>query len=136
MRDAQERLRTSARTENPLKTRRAVDVARQMIPSGIRVEEGPSSSAMSRSYRNYKSSVILANNKNKIYKYFKARKEIGDDMLDSPNIQIPPQLREKVIFFDMVESGETMLVFCSAFGRRILEEYGNNICIDGTFKVN
>lgn len=66
---------------------------------------------------------------------FKARKEAGDDMPDSLNITIPPQLNDRVMFFDMVNN-ETMLVFCSHFGKTLLEERGSDLCIDGTFKVD
>lgn len=58
MRDAQNYLRSSAQAENPLKTLRAVDLARQQIPTGVRVEDAPSDSSMARSYRNYVSEVL------------------------------------------------------------------------------
>uniref|UniRef100_A0A915N3X4 MULE transposase domain-containing protein n=1 Tax=Meloidogyne javanica TaxID=6303 RepID=A0A915N3X4_MELJA len=94
VRDAKNTLRNMAVSENPQKTRRAVDIARHQIPS---------------------------------------REQAGDYLLDASTISIPDNLKEKVVFFDMVEH-DTMLVFCSSFGKQILVDYGKNICIDGTFK--
>ena len=38
-----------------------------------------------------------------------------------------------MIFFDLVGHG-TMLVFCSSFGMQMLADFGDHVCIDGTFK--
>ena len=62
----------------------------------------------------------------------KARREFGDHLLDGPTIGIPDQFKEKVIFFDLV-GHDAMLVFCS-FGMQMLADFGDHVCIDGTFK--
>uniref|UniRef100_A0A914I4G4 FLYWCH-type domain-containing protein n=1 Tax=Globodera rostochiensis TaxID=31243 RepID=A0A914I4G4_GLORO len=53
VRDAQNYLRLAAQAEQPHNTRRAVDMARQQMPTGICAQNAPSSSTMARAYRNY-----------------------------------------------------------------------------------
>ena len=64
-------------------------------------------------------------------------KEVGDvalDALPTTNIVIPEQLQNMVICNEIIAE-QRMIVFCSAFGLDMLQNYRENISIDGTFEV-
>lgn len=114
-----------AKQDNPVATRTAVSAVRKTIPEEVRTTNPKETSVggYSREYRRYQQI---------------ARRTDGDDLLDAENaddIIIPNNLQEMCIF-DGHQNGDRMLVFLSGFGRQLLRQYGENICIDGTFKAN
>lgn len=115
-------LKSAAQSQNPPKTRQAVDLARSRIPSPVRAVDATASSSMGRTYRRQ----VQA-----------ARGDDGNDLLDVQNandIVIPNRL-DYIMFHDNVFHGSRMLVFCSPFGQELIRTRGDNIGIDGTFKV-
>lgn len=124
IRDAQMQLRRLASSQNPPPTRTAVSDVRKNIHEAVRANElTPSSSAMGRQYRRFTQNERL---------------EAGDELLNAPNIDeivIPARL-ENLVLFDGHVNNKRLFVFCSNFGRDLLtSDDGNNISIDGTFKV-
>ncbi|KAI3416403.1 hypothetical protein GPALN_005935 [Globodera pallida] len=82
VRDAQNYLRLAAQAEQPHNTRRAVDMARQQMPTGVCAQNAPSSSTMARAYRNYiaksKKPTMPKQTSKKSKKPAKARKAQGN----------------------------------------------------------
>jgi hypothetical protein len=84
------------------------------------VTTGPSTSASSRAYSRYSSLN---------------RQEEGDDLLDKINvgkIEIPETLAARVLF-DGYIGNSRMFVFASDFAIGLLQEFGSEIAVDGTF---
>lgn len=123
MRVARIQLKQSAREQNPLKTRRAVDIVRENIPEEIRtLHPETSTSSMGRVYRG---------------NVAKSRAVAGDDVLDAPNVNdiVIPNRLDNFLFIDHILNNSRMLVFISPFAQNLLQTQGTNAAIDGTFKV-
>lgn len=111
---------TEAASQNPLSARKAVDAARSMIPPDVRTQATP----VAGQARTYRSHIA------------KSKAEAGDDLLDleANDIVIQPRLAN-IVLFDGLVNNQRMIVFVSPLGRDMIRDYGDNVGIDGTFKV-
>jgi hypothetical protein len=61
--------------------------------------------------------------------------DTGLDAIATSDIIIPPELADRVLSDEMVD-GSRIIIFCSAFGIGVLQNFGNEVAVDGTFSVN
>lgn len=116
-RDAQMKLKQAA-TQGAPPTRNILDDVRSDMPENVLTKPGNSRAAMGRSYCRYVQ---------------REKADQGDALLDAGVIPIDIQ---PITVFDGQINGTRAIIFMSQFGSSLLERYGQNVVMDGTFKVN
>ena len=112
-----------ANQPNPPNTRDTIRDVRAAIPQTSRISHPHETltPGLGRLYRRYQEN---------------ARVRVGDGLLNRPpnDIEIPQNLLP-ITIFDGFVNGRRLIVFLPDTGRRLLQRFSSNVCIDGTFKV-